>query len=51
MNFGNEKRVLGTDKMIDTNGIDHEEAPCNANIVMPAVVNPNVVIQSLIMKS
>lgn len=34
--------------MMDTNSTDHEEAFCNANVVMPSVVTPNVVILGVV---
>jgi hypothetical protein len=34
MNYGNEEQVLGNDEMTDSDGTDHEEAPCDGNVVM-----------------
>jgi hypothetical protein len=34
MNYGNEEQVLGDDDMTNNDGTDHEEAPCNGNVVM-----------------
>jgi hypothetical protein len=42
MNYGEEEQVLGNDEMTDGASTDHEEAPCDGNVVMPCVVTSNV---------
>jgi hypothetical protein len=37
--------------MMDIDGTDYEEAPCDANVVMSRLVTPYVVIPSIILKS
>jgi hypothetical protein len=41
-NYGDEEQVLGDDEMTDGTGIDHEEAPCDGDVVMRGVATSNV---------
>jgi hypothetical protein len=43
--------VLGNDEMTDTDGIDLEEGPCNANVVMPSIAIPYDLIPSVVLSS
>jgi hypothetical protein len=41
-NYGDERQVLGDDEMMKGAGTDHEEAPCDGDVVMRGVVTSNV---------
>jgi hypothetical protein len=41
-NYGDKEQVLGNDEMTDGAGTDHEEAPCDGDVVMRGVATSNV---------
>jgi hypothetical protein len=43
--------VLGNYEITDTHGTDHEEAPCNANVVILGIITPDVVTPSVVLRS
>jgi hypothetical protein len=50
LNYGDEVHVLRNDEMTNTDGTDHEEAPCDCNVVIPSVVPPDVGTPSVILR-
>jgi hypothetical protein len=42
--------VFGDDEMMDNNGTNREEAPCDDDVVMPCIVTLDVGTPSVIMR-
>lgn len=48
MNYNSVEQVLEDNEMMDNNGTNCKEAPCDADIVMLDVVTPNIGIPNII---
>jgi hypothetical protein len=48
MNYNNVEQVLEDNEMMDTDGTNCKEAPCDADIVMLDVVIPNIGIPGVV---
>jgi hypothetical protein len=50
VNYGHEKQVLGDNEITQSDGTNHEEAPCDGDVIMPSVVTLDVGTLCIILK-